>query len=119
MIHLTNKAAEQIKKIFEEKELPLDSAIRFGVKGGGCAGFEYTVDVEKPSRGVLPIAGDQLSVSDHEFHDKGIRIIVDSKSLLFIDGMLVDWKEHNFGHSFEFSNPNSSGTCGCGISFTT
>ena len=112
MIHLTEAAADRIREILIEKELPETAGMRFGVKGGGCSGFEYHVElVESPRRFDMPSKHDQVFVSN------GVRLLVDKKSLLFINGVTVDWKEHQFGHSFVYTNPNAEGTCGCGISF--
>ena len=112
MINLTDPAATRIKAILAEKGLPETAGMRFAAKGGGCAGFEYHVEVfEKPRQFDLP------SRHDHAFVSNGIRILVDKKSLLFLDEMTVDWQERQFGHSFVYSNPTATGSCGCGISF--
>jgi iron-sulfur cluster assembly accessory protein len=108
MINLTESAATYLKSKLED---PL-AGVRFAVKGGGCSGFEYDVKIEhKPRVFDLPKRGDKIFIS------QDVRIVVDQKSLLFLDGCSVDWKEFNLGHQLVFNNPNSTGTCGCGISF--
>jgi iron-sulfur cluster assembly accessory protein len=112
MIDLTEGAAVQINKLIADRGLPDNSGVRFAVMGGGCSGFEYHVDLEKPSRFELKHKRDTIFVS------YGVRIIVDDKSLMFLDGSTVDWRSQNLGYSFVFNNPNSTGTCGCGVSFS-
>ena len=112
MLILTENAAERIKGLLKDRGLPETAGMRFGVKGGGCSGFEYQVDVvESPRKFDMPSRHDKVFVSE------GVRLLIDQKSLLFLDGMTVDWVEHNFGHSFTYTNPNATGTCGCGTSF--
>ena len=110
---LTEEAANQVKKLLKMEELSERCGLRVGVKGGGCAGFEYSVELErKPSRFELLRAGEKVIVS------KGVRIITDERSLLFIRGSTIDWQQVNLGHQFVFENPLSTGTCGCGVSFS-
>lgn len=112
-IELTDRAAEKIKDILTKKGLPSTAGLRFGVKGGGCSGFEYVVDVEaNPRKFDMPGKNDQVFVS------KGARILVDKKSYLFLNGLEIDWEEQQFGHSFVYRNPNAKGVCGCGTSFS-
>lgn len=111
MIYLSDAAALKIKELFVEKELSENSAVRFIVKGGGCSGFTLDVKIEPPSR------YDLARRTDSKFVDKGVRILVDKKSSLFIDNMQVDFVRENFGHKFVYDNPNASGWCGCGESF--
>ena len=112
-ITITESAAAKLKSILQERELPDTAGLRFAVKGGGCSGFEYVVEVEENSRKFeMPTRGDKVFVSH------GARILVDKKSLLFLDGTEIDWEEKPFGHSFVYKNPNAAGVCGCGISFS-
>lgn len=113
MIHLTEAAANRIKELFKEESRPETSAIRFLVKGGGCAGFEFDVDLEPPRK------FDMAGKHDNKFLSKDVRILVDSKSLIFLTGMTVDFEKTRFGHRFVYNNPNASGYCGCGTSFST
>ncbi len=105
MIKLTDKAANKVKEILkgEDKE---GHALRLGVKGGGCSGFTYTLDIDKA-----------FTDSDEVFEDKGIQIIVDAKSYIYINGTEVDYAENLTGSGFSFSNPNATRNCGCGNSF--
>ncbi|RMG11640.1 MAG: iron-sulfur cluster assembly accessory protein [Planctomycetota bacterium] len=111
-IELTPRAAERVQQILAERGLPATAGLRVGIKGGGCSGFEYTVDlVKSPRKFDMPSRHDKVFVSN------GARILVDKKSLLFLDGTTIDWKEEEFGHSFTYENPNAKGICGCGTSF--
>ena len=105
MISLTEKAADKVKEILgnENKE---DHALRLGVKGGGCSGFSYTLNIDK-------IFAD----SDQLFEDKGIKIVVDAKSFIYLSGTEIDYVENLSGSGFAFSNPNATRSCGCGSSF--
>jgi len=112
-IELSERAAERVKLILEERGLPATAGLRFAIKGGGCSGFEYVVDlVDSPRKFDMPGRFDKVFVSN------GARILVDKKSLLFLDGTTIDWEEHEFGHNFTYENPNAKGVCGCGTSFS-
>ena len=111
-IALTPNAAQQVRKLIKDQELSLNSGVRFSVKGGGCSGFEYHVELAGPGRFELPKRQDNI------FTSHGVRIICDDKSMMFLKGSIVDWKSQNLGYSFVFENPNSTGTCGCGVSFS-
>ena len=112
-VTLTERAAEKVQELLRGKGLPETAGIRFGVKGGGCSGFEYTADLESsPRKFDMPGRHDKVFVSN------GARVLVDKKSLLFLDGTEIDWQEQEFGHSFTYTNPNASGVCGCGTSFS-
>jgi iron-sulfur cluster assembly accessory protein len=112
-ITLTDTAAIQVRKLLKDRGLSERSGLRVYVKGGGCSGFEYGVDLEeKPSRFELIKSGEKVLISN------GVRILTDEKSLMFIRGCTIDWKEVNLGYQFVFENPLSTGTCGCGISFS-
>ena len=105
MITLTDNAATKVKEILD-KEKKEDSILRLGVKGGGCSGFSYTLNI------------DQLfSESDQVFEDKGVKIVVDAKSFIYLSGTEVDYVENLSGSGFSFANPNATRSCGCGSSF--
>lgn len=112
MINMTPDACKQFKKLFKEKDLPETSAIRFTIKGGGCSGFQLDVSLEPSRRFDMP------KKTDLKFISEGIRILIDKKSHLFLDGMTVRYQKQDFGHKFVYDNPNSKGTCGCGESFS-
>jgi iron-sulfur cluster assembly protein len=105
-ITLTERAAGKLKKILAEQEMPEGSCLRVGIKGGGCSGFSYTLDVtEKP-------AGD-----DEVFESNGLHVVCDPKSYLYISGTEIDYEDALLNGGFVFNNPNSKRTCGCGASF--
>ncbi len=108
-IILTEKAAAEIKKIVTEQGLPAqETRLRVGVKGGGCSGFSYMLDLtEEP-------AGE----SDEELESNGVKILCDMKSLLYLSGTEVDFKDEVMGKGFVFKNPNATSSCGCGSSFS-
>jgi iron-sulfur cluster assembly protein len=86
---------------------PAAAAVRFGIKRTGCSGFGYTVDV----------AG-SIGDTDTVFDQDGVRIVVDRKSLPFVDGTEIDFQRQGLNAQFVFRNPNATGACGCGESFT-
>ena len=107
-IHLSEAAAKEIKKIITEQSLPADNTrLRVGVRGGGCSGFSYLLDlVEDP-------AGE----SDEEMESQGVKILIDSRSALYLEGTESDFRDEVMGRGFVFKNPNATTTCGCGSSF--
>ncbi len=115
MITITETAAKEINRIIEEQgekvrqkgEDPAKMYLRVGVKGGGCSGFSYTLDLTET-------VGEQ----DETFTQHGIELACDPKSLLYLEGTTVDFKDEIMGRGFVFQNPNASGTCGCGSSFS-
>ena len=106
-ITLSEKAAEKVKGIFEKNSMPEGSAFRIGIKGGGCAGFSYTLDVTD-----APAEGDEV------FQSHGVNVVCDLKSYLFLNGTEVDYSDDLLKGGFVFDNPNASGSCGCGSSFS-
>ena len=107
MIEITDKAKEKIISLRQEEGKSDDHNIRVSVKGGGCSGLMYdlTFDAEI-------IDGDQI------YEDKGIKILVDKRSLLYLLGTQLDFSDGLNGKGFQFINPNASRTCGCGESFS-
>jgi iron-sulfur cluster assembly protein len=104
---LTDTAAREIKTIIEQQELDADTVcLRVGVKGGGCSGFSYVLDLTEKKKD-----------SDEMFEQHGVRLICDPKSLLYLGGTTVDFKDEIMGRGFVFNNPNASSSCGCGSSF--
>ena len=81
--------------------------IRVGVKTTGCSGMAYVLEF-----------ADKLEVGDQIFEEKGVKIVVDPKSLVYIDGTEMDYVKHGVNEGFEFRNPNARGECGCGESFS-
>jgi iron-sulfur cluster assembly protein len=107
-IVLSEKAAKEIKDIMRDQGLPEEkTSLRVGVKGGGCSGFTYVLDLtEEP-------AGD----TDEQLDSQGIRIVCDMKSMLYLEGTEIDFKDELMGRGFVFKNPNATSSCGCGSSF--
>lgn len=104
---LSETAAREIKTIIEQQELDADTVcLRVGVKGGGCSGFSYVLDLTEKRKD-----------SDELFEQHGVRVICDPKSLLYLGGTTVDFKDEIMGRGFVFNNPNASSSCGCGSSF--
>lgn len=107
-ITLTPKAAEKIKKIFAEQQMPEGSCLRVGIKGGGCSGFSYMLDVT-----------DKPAADDEVYESNGVRVVTDPKSSLYLSGTEVDYEDSLLKGGFIFNNPNAKRSCGCGASFST
>ena len=105
MITLTEKAAAKVKELLQ-RDHRTDSALRVGVKSGGYSDFTYTLDFDT-----------QRSEGDQQFEHKGIQIVVDSRSFLYLAGTELDYTESLTGSGFTFNNPNVRRSCGCGSSF--
>ena len=106
-VRLTDKAAAMVKETIERENLQ-GSGLRVAVVGGGCSGFQYSLDLEKDER-----PGDMI------FEVKGVRCFVDPMSSMYLLGVEIDYVEGQFGQSgFSFKNPNAKHTCGCGSSFS-
>lgn len=107
-ILLTESAAREIRTIIQQQELDAEKIrLRVGVKGGGCSGFSYLLDLTETQKD-----------SDEEFEQHGIKIVCDPKSLLYLNGTVVDFKDEIMGRGFVFQNPNATSSCGCGSSFS-
>ncbi len=107
MIIVSDKAKEQILALKKEEGRAENEHIRVSVKGGGCSGLMYDLGFD-----------DNTIETDHVFEDKGIKIIVDRKSLLYLAGTTLEFSDGLNGKGFQFINPNASRTCGCGESFS-
>ncbi len=105
-VFITPKAAEQVRKVKAENNIPETHALRLGVKGGGCSGFTYVLAFDE-----LPRQGDK------EFFIEGMKVFVDPKSLYYLSGTTLDFSDGLNGRGFVFNNPNAHKTCGCGHSF--
>ena len=106
MVQVTDKAKERLIKLKHEEGHPDAYNLRVSVKGGGCSGLMYDLDFDG-----------EIRESDKIFEDKGIKILVDKKSLLDLLGTVLDFSDGLNGKGFQFINPNASRTCGCGESF--
>jgi iron-sulfur cluster assembly protein len=108
-IMLSETAAKEIKKIIVDQNLPAEQTkLRVGVKGGGCSGFSYMLDLTEEPK----------TENDEEIEAHGLKILVDMKSYLYLNGVEIDFKDEVMGRGFVFKNPNATSTCGCGSSFT-
>lgn len=106
MITLTSRAIEEVKRLMEKDGRP-GVALRVGVKGGGCSGLSYVLGFDT-NKGQY----------DQELEMDGVKVLVDAKSLLYLDGVEVDYKDGLMGAGFAFNNPNAKRSCGCGSSFS-
>jgi iron-sulfur cluster assembly protein len=106
-ILISDRAADEVQRIIGEQKLPDGTALRVGVKGGGCSGFSYTLGFD-----------DQIGAVDQVTEIDGVRIVCDPKSFLYLNGTMVDFEDNLMGRGFKFTNPNASKSCGCGESFS-
>jgi iron-sulfur cluster assembly protein len=107
MINITDKAKNHVDNLRKTEGYSSDYNIRVSVKGGGCSGLMYDLDFDN-----------QTNPADQIFEDKGIKIMVDKKSLLYLLGTTLDFSDGLNGKGFQFVNPNATRTCGCGESFS-
>lgn len=107
MITVSEEAKQHAINLMKEENRPADSFIRVGVEGGGCSGLSYKLEFDNVIK-----EGDQM------FEDKGIKIVVDRKSFLYLVGTELQYTGGLNGKGFVFNNPNASRTCGCGESFS-
>ena len=106
MVALSDKAAEKIKEIRGEESIEEGYALRLKVQGGGCSGFSYDLYFDQPQE------------TDRPFEVKGVKLICDEMSLMYLLGTEIDYVEGLHGAGFKFNNPNVKSTCGCGSSFS-
>lgn len=107
MITVTDIAKNKIVDLRNTEGKSDDHNIRVSVQGGGCSGLMYDLDFDS-----------EVREKDEIFEDKGIKILVDRKSLLYLLGTTLDFSDGLNGKGFQFVNPNASRTCGCGESFS-
>lgn len=107
-LQLTERAAQEVKTILEQQGLsPEATYLRLGVRGGGCSGFSYSLDLTESK-----------TEQDEEFENHGVKMVCDSKSYIYLNGVTLDFKDEVMGRGFVFNNPNATHTCGCGSSFS-
>jgi len=104
-INLTEAALRRMHDFLARD--PAAIGVRFGIKRTGCSGYAYTVDIAQ-----------SVADNDSVFDQNGIRVLVDPKALPFVDGTEIDFRRQGLNSMFVFSNPNATGECGCGESFT-
>ena len=108
MVALTEKAASEVKRAMSAAKLPEGTVLRVGVAGGGCSGFQYKLGFD----------ADSNAEKDHVTDQHGVKVAVDKKSDLYLDGTTIDWIETLERRGFHFENPNVTRSCGCGSSFS-
>ena len=106
MIQVQEEAKDQLINLMSQKKYSPDFFVRVSVKGGGCSGLMYDLDFDN-----------DLGDNDKVFEDKGIKVVVDKKSMLYLVGTILEYEGGLNGKGFNFKNPNASRTCGCGESF--
>ena len=104
VMRLTDAAALRIKDVMARAQHPV-AGVRVGVKNGGCAGMEYTMEY-----------ADRIDPADEIVEDKGVKILIDPKAVLFLLGTEMDYKSEKLSAQFIFKNPNQISACGCGES---
>jgi iron-sulfur cluster assembly protein len=109
---VTEKAANEVKRIIQEQQgagsLPEKIYLRVRVVGGGCSGFQNKLDLD-------PVVSEKL---DEVFDFHGVPVVVDKRSLMYLDGALVDFHDDLNRRGFSITNPNAKSTCGCGSSYS-
>ncbi len=106
IVTLTPNAIKEVQRLQEVQGLG-SAALRLGVKGGGCSGLSYTVNFDT-----------EMGPYDQSYEVDGIRIIVDMKSAIYLQGTQLDYQKDLVSGQFKFSNPNAAKSCGCGESFS-
>ncbi|MBI1746900.1 MAG: iron-sulfur cluster assembly accessory protein [Acidobacteria bacterium] len=105
-VSLTPAAIEKVREIMAQQPEPYEG-LRVRVIGGGCSGFQYQLHFEKDA-----------NTGDPSFDFSGVKVFIDERSLLYINGTEIDFVDGLQGSGFKFNNPNVKGSCGCGESFT-
>ncbi len=104
-ITLTDAAAQRVQTFLDNRGKGI--GVRLGVKTSGCSGMAYVIEFV-----------DELEEHDEVFEDRGVKIIIDPKSLTYMDGTELDYGKEGLNEGFKFNNPNAKAECGCGESFT-
>ena len=104
VMSLTEAAAERVKDIMAKSDQPA-VGLRVGVRNGGCAGMSYTMEL-----------ADRIETLDEVIEDKGVKVLIDPKAVLFLLGAEMDYKVDRLSATFTFRNPNETSSCGCGES---
>lgn len=105
-LEVTETAAAKIREIRETEAIESTYALRVKVMGGGCAGFQYDLYFDEPVEG------------DNHFESQGVKLVCDQMSFMYLMGTSIDYVEGLQGAGFKFNNPNTTGSCGCGSSFS-
>ena len=108
MITLTENAASEVRRLMAQSG-QTQAHLRLGIKSGGCSGFSYELGLEDAA---------SLGEADQRFESQGVPVVVDMKSYFYIKGLVIDFEQKLLGGGFRFENPNATGGCGCGTSFS-
>lgn len=106
MLFVSDKAKEKIEQIKQEQQLDANAFVRVSVLGGGCSGLSYKMDFDT-----------KLNPDDQEFEDKGVKLVTDLRSFLYVCNTTLEFSDGLNGKGFHFQNPNATRTCACGESF--
>ncbi len=106
MVNLTENAVKEVRRMIQSQEQKEGLGLRMGVKGGGCSGLSYALNFDRKHEG------------DNEFDFEGVKVLVDPKSYLYLQGVTLDYVDSLEGKGFKFVNPSANKTCGCGESFS-
>ena len=106
-VTITEKAAKEVQRVMSEQKMPEATILRVGVVGGGCSGFQYSLGFDTKTD----------PAKDELYEQHGVKVAVDRKSELFLDGTVLDFYDGLEKRGFTFNNPNATGHCGCGKSF--
>ena len=104
VMRLTDAAADRIKQVMAQADRPV-AGVRVGVKNGGCAGMEYVMEY-----------AESVAPTDEVVEDRGVKLLIDPKAVLFLLGTEMDFKVDKLSSTFVFNNPNQTSACGCGES---
>ena len=105
VITLSDRAAERVKEIISQAKEAI-VGVRVGVASGGCAGMSYVMEYAK-----------KTNPNDEVIEDKGVKVLIDPKAIMYLLGTEMDYKKEEFSSTFVFKNPNETERCGCGESF--
>jgi iron-sulfur cluster assembly protein len=106
-VALSEAATKQVKELKQTQKLGENVFLRMGVKGGGCSGMTYALEFDS-----------EIGPHDKEFDIDGVKVVVDRKSYLYLNGTTLDYVKEGLTGGFTFVNPNSKTSCGCGTSFS-
>lgn len=106
VITLTETAIKEVKRLINVQGIT-EGGLRLGVKGGGCSGLSYTINFDE-----------KIGPHDQVYDFEGVKVIVDAKSAIYLQGTQLDYQKDLMSGAFKFVNPNANKTCGCGESFS-
>ena len=107
-VTITEKAAKEVQRVMSEQKMPEATILRVGVVGGGCSGFQYSLGFDTNTD----------PAKDELYEQHGVKVAVDRKSAMFLEGTTIDFYDGIERRGFTFDNPNAKKSCGCGSSFS-